>query len=130
MCLKLFNFSCMVCSRKFGMQSKLRHHVRRFHVPSRPDGLVKCIICSKVLSVPKYLLHERRHISFKCSHCPRTINAANVERHVKFAHTSTAKVMCDICGKVSCDRKAYRLHFAVEHSGIDQKLQCDLCGLW
>lgn len=122
-------FSCAACPRRFNMPSKLRHHIRRFHMPARNN--LQCDICQRVLPSQKsFLVHERRHITYKCPFCDRMINAQNAERHIKFAHTASEKVMCDYCGKVSCDRKAYRLHYLVEHSGVDQKLQCDICGLW
>ena len=122
-------YKCIVCQRCFMTSAKLRLHIRRAHLNQSND--FECTVCRKKFPSQRlFALHEKRHITLQCPHCNKIITAANYDKHIKFAHTTSEKVMCDICGKVSCDRKAYKLHYLVEHSGIDQKLQCDICGQW
>lgn len=123
-------FKCAACAKCFMTTKTLRYHIQSVHfMPS--DLCLECAVCQKKFS-DQWLLrsHEESHITMKCPHCARVITESFYERHILVAHTATAKVMCDICGKVSCDSKAHRLHYLVEHSGIDQKLQCDMCGIW
>lgn len=127
-------FRCSACERMHHTHFKLRSHIYHRHLVGVNYRRFHCKYCPKVFSEHnKIYHHERRHIKTECPFCESENNACNLgnlSNHIERSHLNLRKVVCVKCGKVLCDEKAYKLHYLVEHSGIDQRLQCDICKLW
>lgn len=53
----------------------------------------------------------------------------NIEYSMQFNFHLISRV-CDVCARFFKCSKSYERHYQVEHTNIDQRVQCDLCRKW
>lgn len=60
----------------------------------------------------------------------RFVLPAYLRLHVEKVHNHGDSRVCDICARFFKCSKSYERHYQVEHTDIDQRVQCDLCQKW
>lgn len=71
-----------------------------------------------------------QHVHTNCLICGKSVPIPGLDKHIRAAHTSLEKIVCDICGKVLCNKWAHQQHYEAEHVYTDQRVQCDICKKW
>lgn len=100
----------------------------------------KCDICEQQFA-KKHLLNthikyrhtEKEDRQFACTveGCDsRFVLAALLRFHVKKVHEQAHSRVCDICAKYFKCPESYERHYELEHSNIDQRVQCEICHHW
>lgn len=108
------------CQQRFVLPAYLRLHIEKVHNKSDSryvhSGQLSHIICSQGTHVLQILVH-----------C--LVRYCSV-----FADSSEFWLflyrVCDVCARFFKCSKSYERHYQVEHTNIDQRVQCDLCQKW
>lgn len=101
-------FQCELCSRLFAKQHLLNTHLKIKHT-------------------------EKEDRPYACTEpdCDqRFVMPALLRFHIDKVHNLGDSRVCDICARFFKCSKSYERHYQVEHTNIDQRVQCDLCQKW
>jgi uncharacterized Zn-finger protein len=137
----LFNLlhRCIPCNRCYEDNDRLTAHKVSKHT-STEQKQYQCYICNATFA-KKHLLNthlKHRHTDkedrpFACTveGCDaRYVLAALLRLHVKKVHEEAHSRVCDICAKYFKCPESYDRHYEVEHSEVDQRVQCEICHNW
>ena len=143
-------FNCPYCSKGFKTSLPMWHHMRLTHL----WGSFSCPECDTVFSLMKDLtkhMYDSNHDRNPFVRCGSGYGAVTLQRHTggcrrildmeclsdhyvkcvaekikKMESTTKELSTCEVCGKVSKGRKAYKAHF-LTHSKREKTFQCDKC---
>lgn len=128
-------YRCKICEKVFLDSQTLRYHLDR-HAPE-DEKIFKCDACPKTFYSKSLLnAHLRRHpnkdgTTFDCTQCDKKCKTIGLlQSHIRFVHTDKCTRICDICAKVFKSKQSLKMHTDVEHSGLDMKVQCQICKQW
>lgn len=133
------SFSCQQCNRCFQDNDHLTKHMVSKHVPIE-EMAFECNACNAKFA-KKHLLNAHikyRHTDkedrpFICTstNCEaRFISPALLRLHVKKVHENSHSRVCDVCAKYFKCPESYERHYELEHSNVDQRVQCKICQHW
>ena len=98
--IKVFNYSCDVCLKKFHDQKSLKRHHKR---------------------------HHENH-AIKCDQCDFTTNEDyRLKIHILRKHEEATKYPCELCSYVTNMRPDFDLHLKQKHGGKKDH-ECSVCG--
>lgn len=70
--------------------------------------------------------HERVY----CPQCNKSISRLYLPKHMHLFHNESKRVICHLCGRISSNPQAHKLHYEITHQDSSIKLQCDICKSW
>lgn len=128
---------CKFCEKLFGIQSRLKDHIREYH--ENPRSYV-CNICDKKFSRAEHLkVHIKTHDpnrqrGIKCSQCDyATDRNSSLKIHLNFHSKKNAQIaaiknphQCSQCPSVFGRKDLLRYHIRAVHPKA--KLERDICG--
>ncbi|XP_031638313.1 transcription factor grauzone-like [Contarinia nasturtii] len=132
-------FKCDDCNKCFQDNVCLRDHITSMHIPA-DERRFQCDQCSRLFAKQhllnthlkmKHTVKEER--PFVCSEgeCgQRFVLPAYLRLHIEKVHNKADSRVCDVCARFFKCSKSYERHYQVEHTNIDQRVQCDLCQKW
>lgn len=130
---------CDVCNKCFQDNIRLRDHMTTIHIPNA-ERRFQCEVCHQLFA-KKHLLNshlkmkhtEKEDRPYACTepNCDqRFVMPALLRFHIDKVHNLGDSRVCDICARFFKCSKSYERHYQVEHTNIDQRVQCDLCQKW
>ncbi|XP_055301985.1 transcription factor grauzone-like [Sitodiplosis mosellana] len=132
-------FKCSTCSKCFQDNVCLRDHVTSMHIPVN-ERRFQCDQCSRLFakqhllnthSKMKHTVKEERPFVCTEGECgQRFVLPAYLRLHIEKVHNKSDSRVCDVCARFFKCSKSYERHYQVEHTNIDQRVQCDLCQKW
>lgn len=101
-------FQCDICSRLFPKRHMLNAHLKMKHTEeeNRP-----------------YACTEQ-----DCSR--RFVLSTHLRLHIERVHRQGDSRVCDVCARFFKCSKSYDLHYRVQHTDVDQRVQCQECQKW
>ncbi|XP_058464628.1 zinc finger protein OZF-like [Malaya genurostris] len=121
-------FYCEICQKSYRSKEYLAVHNLKMH-RKLGDNSFSCDECGK--SFPQQGLlnaHLKAHTQTICSICHQKLGSNSLKMHM-LRHTGTMKYVCDTCGKEFRSKITLEQHIK-RHKGIDDRLQCHICGRW
>lgn len=101
-------FQCDQCSKFFAKRHMLNAHIKVKHTEN-----------------------EDRPFACPEENCNRRFVMQTFLRyHVNRVHKDGDARVCDVCARFFKCSKSYDLHYRVQHSNIDQRVQCQECQKW
>lgn len=95
---------CKVCKREFKLKDSLNHHLEKHH--------------------------GYEAVSYKCYHCFKRFRwSANLEKHVKEAHTDLERYECGICASTYKYDHHLKQHMHTKHNPHAKPNKCPDCGV-
>lgn len=118
---------CEYCGKLYKSRHILYMHVRNKHAEPR----FVCDICAKAFVMrSEFIKHKQEHenpdqLKMQCQHCLKWFkNRQYWRQHIRL-HV-VGEVKCEICGRMTPNRVAYRSHKKNAHG--DRNHKCEWCG--